>query len=216
MKDKINKNHYAQHIIIFTTIVSVFYAILRYNVYGGVLWKDLPLFVLNKGISLSSLILLTINFSIGPLQNMGLNISEKWLNSRKPLGIAGFLFAFIHVFMSISILNPNYYDVFYMPDGTLSLKGSLSLLGGILSFILLWVYNISFKSTIKKDKKIFAIITSRNFLIYAMLFTGIHLFFMGYSGWLTPSKWQMSLAPISLISFVIFIIGFLINLIGRK
>lgn len=210
------KKNYAGRIIIITTLVSILYAIVRYNIYGGVPWKDLPLFILNKGISLASLILLTINFSLGPLKNLGIKVSDKWLDARKPLGITGFLFAFIHVFMSFSILNPDYYAVYFISDGTLSLRGGLSLLGGIVSFIFLWVYNISFKPTIKKDKKIIAIITSRNFLIYAMLFTGMHLFFMGYSGWLTPSKWQMSLAPISLISFVIFFIGFLINLIGRK
>ncbi|MCF6222485.1 MAG: hypothetical protein L3J34_02025 [Flavobacteriaceae bacterium] len=210
------KKHYAGRIIILTTLFSLLYAIVRYNIYGGVPWKDLPLFILNKGISLASLILLTINFSLSPLNNLGIKVSDKWLDARKLIGITGFLFAFIHVFMSFSILNPSYYPVFFIADGTLSVRGGLSLLGGIVSFIFLWVYNISFKPTIKEDKKLIAMITSRKFLIYAMIFTGIHLLFMGYSGWLTPNKWQMSLVPISLISFVIFFIGFLINLIGRK
>jgi len=210
------KNQFSGGIILIITVLSIGYAVLRYNILGEVPWKDLPLYVLNKGISLSSLILLSINFSLSPLKNIGINISDKWLNTRKSMGIAGFLFAFLHIFMSISILNPKYYSVFFIDDGTLSIQGGLSLLGGILSFVFLWVYNTSFSSRLKEDKRVIAIITSRRFLIYAFFFTGIHLFFMGYKGWGNISAWQGGLPPISLISFSIFFLGFLINLRGRK
>ncbi len=210
------KLNHASYIIILTTIISVFYAVLRYNIMGDVPWKDLPIFVLNKGIALSALILLIFNFSLSPLKNMGINIPDQWLKSRKIIGITGFVFAFIHLFMSISILNPNYYAVFFVDNGTLSLRGGLSLFGGIISFVLLWVYNISFKPVLKHKKKIKTIVTSRSFFVYGMLFTGVHLFFMGYTGWATFYKWQGNLPPISLISFVIFALGYLINLLGRR
>ncbi len=211
----IKKNN-ASYIISVITFVSVTYAIIRYNIIGDVAWKDLPFFVLNKGIAFSSLVLLTINFSLGPLQHMGIKISDNWLKSRRSMGIAGFLFALIHVFMSLSILNPKYYSVFFVEEGTLSLRGGLSLLGGILSFIFLWIYNISFKRGLKQDERLIKLITSRKYLVYGMLLTGIHLFFMGYTGWTTVDKWQGGLPPISLISFVTFFVGFVINLSGRK
>ena len=212
----LTKIDYAGRIIILTALISICYSVLRYNILGDVMWKDLPFYVLNKGIALSSLVLLIFNFSLGPLQNIGVRINENWLNSRRSMGIVGFLFAFVHIFMSISILNPNYYSVFFIDDGTLSIRGGLSLLGGVLSFVFLWVYNISFKPLLKQDKKIVTIVTSRRFLVYGMLFTGIHLFFMGYLGWTTIDKWQGGLPPISLISFIVFFVGFLINLRGRK
>lgn len=211
-----NKNNFARNVILITTLLSIAYAIVRYNIFGTVPWRDLPLYVLNKGISLSSLILLTINFSLGPLKNMRVKISENFLNVRKPVGIAGFLFAFLHIFMSVTLLNPKYYKVFFMETGTLTIEGSLSLLGGILSFAFLWVYNTRFSSRFNENEKIISIITSRKFLIYSMFFTGIHLFFMGYKGWGNISGWQAGLPPISLISFIIFSIGFVINLFGRK
>lgn len=211
-----SKNKYAQKVILIATLLSIFYAIIRYNIFGTVPWRDLPLYVLNKGISLASLILLTINFSLGPLKNINVKISENFLNARKPIGIAGFLFAFLHVFMSVIILNPKYYKVFFMETGFLAIEGSLSLLGGIISFGLLWVYNTRFSSNFTKNEKIIAFISSRKFLIYSMFFTGIHLFFMGYKGWGNIPSWQAGLPPISLISFVVFSIGFVINLIGRK
>ena len=211
-----NKKQEGGNIILIITIVSTAYAILRYNIVGDVPWKDLPLFIINKAISLAALILLTLNFSLGPLKNRVVKIPDSLLNARKSIGIVGFLYAFIHILMSITILNPHYYHVFFMEDGTLSVRGGLSLLGGILSFIFLWVYNVSFKQNFRGGKQIAAIITSRKFLMYAMLFTGIHLFFMGYSGWTILYKWQGGLPPISLISFVIFSVGYFINLVGRK
>lgn len=207
---------YSTKLIVLTTFLSIAYAILRYNIAGNVPWKDVSLFILNKGLSLSSIALLSFNFTLGPLKNLGIKIPEVWLNARKTIGVSGFLLALIHVVFSFALLNPGYYSAFFVEDHTLSAKGSLSLLGGILSFILLWIYNISFKTFLREDKRFIKFITSRSFLIYAMLFTGVHLFFMGYSGWFTPSKWQGSLPPISLISFSFFLTGYIINLFGRK
>lgn len=210
------KKQYARNIIIITTFLSVGYAVLRYNIFGGVPWKDLPLFILNKGVSLASLILLTFNFSLSPLKNLGISISDKLLSARKSLGVTGFAFAFMHLIMSISILNPVYYLVFFIEEGSLTLRGGLCLLGGVLSFILLWVYYKSFKQMVKKDNKINAMITSKTSILYILFFLGIHLFFLGYTGWTTVELWPGGLPPISLISFLIFLIGFLINVFGRK
>lgn len=216
MNTVIQGKSYSGRIISITLLFSISYSILRYNIIGDIPWKDLSLFILNKGISLSSIVLLSLNFSLGPLKNLGMKIPEFWLNARKSIGMSGFMLALLHGIFSFVLLNPNYYSSFFLNDGTLSGKGSISLLGGILSFILLWIYNISFKTFLREDKNFIKFITSRSFLIYAMLFTGVHLFFMGYSGWMEPSKWQSGLPPISLISFLFFLISYIINLLGRK
>lgn len=205
-----------RRVVLITTVLSIGYAILRYNILGNISWKDTPIYVLNKGISLSSLILLTVNFSLAPLKNIGLRISDNWLNARKSIGIIGFLYVFIHVLMSISILNPKYYSVFFIEDGTLSVRGVLSLLGGMLSFIFLGIYAIRFKPSLRDNKTIIAIVTSKSILIYTMLFTGVHLFFVGYTGWFTMLEWQGGLIPISLISITLIFLGFLINIVGRN
>jgi len=44
----------------------------------------------------------------------------------------------------------------------------------------------------------------------------LHLLFMGYKGWMNPAGWHAGIPPISLIAFVAFLIGYMINLIGRK
>ena len=203
-------------IIALTCIFSVSYAILRYHIVGPIPWKDLPFFTLNKGIALSAFVLLTFNFSFGPLKNLGIKISDGLLKARRALGMTGFLLVLIHALMSFMIFNPAVYGKFFQSNGTLTLIAGLSMLGGIVAFVILWGYNLSFQTHLREDKKFIQFITSRIFLLTAMLFSLMHLFFMGYKGWFSPSTWHGGLPPISLIGFAFFIVSYVINLFGRK
>ncbi len=58
-------------IIAFTLLLAIVYAVLRYHIVGTVPWKDFSFFILNKGLCLAAFILLTMNFAIGPLNNLG-------------------------------------------------------------------------------------------------------------------------------------------------
>ena len=202
-------------IIFWTFLISLAYAVIRYHIVGPVPWKDLSFYVLNKGNALSAFILLSINFSLGPLRKLGLAIPDNWLKSRKILGIMGFLQVFVHLIMSFILLRPTVYAKFFEADGTLTLFAGLNLIGGITAFIFIWIYNISFNMELRKDKELIRFITSRKVTIYAIFMAGVHLFFMGYEGWLEPGGWHGGLPPISLIAFIIFLFGFVINLIGR-
>ena len=216
MNSSPSSNNAAGAIIALTSILSIAYAVLRYHILGPVLWKDLPFYTLNKGIALSAFILLVFNFTFGPLNNLGLKMPDILLNARRVLGMTGFLFALIHVIMSFLIFNPAVYGKFFAPDGTMTLLAGLSMLGGILAFVVLWGYNLSFQTHLSEDKKFIQFITSRKFLLTAMLFSLVHLFFMGYQGWLNPSAWHGGLPPISLVAFVFFAFSYVINLLGRK
>jgi len=146
-------------IIALTCIFSVSYAILRYHIVGPIPWKDLPFFTLNKGIALSAFILLTFNFSFGPLKNLGIKISDGLLNARRALGMTGFLLVLIHALMSFMIFNPAVYGKFFQSNGTLTLIAGLSMLGGIVAFVILWGYNLSFQTHLIDDKKFIQFIT---------------------------------------------------------
>jgi hypothetical protein len=192
------------------------YAVLRYHVAGPVPWKDLPFFILNKGISLSAFILLTLNFGLGPLSNLGIKVPEGWLGARKALGMTGFLLVLIHALMSFMLFTPAVYAQFFAADGTLTLTAGLSMLGGVLAFVVLWAYNLSFQTFLREDQAFIRFITSRNFLLAAMILGGVHLLFMGYEGWLRPQGWYGGLPPISLVAFACFAIGYAVNVFGRK
>lgn len=203
-------------IIAGTVLLAIAYSILRYHIVGTVPWKDFPFFILNKGLSLSAFILLTFNFGLGPLKNLGVNVSEGWLNARKALGMSGFLLVLVHALMSFMLFSPAVYGRFFESNGTLTLVTGLSMLGGILAFVVLWGYNLSFQTFLREDKAFIEFITSRKFLLLAMLLAAVHLVFMGYEGWLNPADWNGGLPPISLVAFTFFLVGYLINLLGRK
>jgi hypothetical protein len=206
----------AGSIILLTLLFSVGYAILRYHIAGPVLWKDFPFFILNKGISLGAFILITFNFSFGPLNNLGGKLPESWLNARKALGMSGFLLVLIHALMSFMLFSPSVYGKFFEANGTLTLLSGLSMLGGVLGFVVLWAYNLSFQTHLREDKAFIRFITSRKFLLWALTLGAAHLFFMGYKGWLNPSGWHGGLPPISLVAFAFLVIGYVVNLLGRK
>jgi DMSO/TMAO reductase YedYZ heme-binding membrane subunit len=210
-----NRNS-ASSIIAIVLLFSIGYAIVRYHVVGSVPWKDFPFFILNKGISLAAFILLTFNFGFGPLKNLGVNVPGAWLNARRALGMTGFLLVLIHALISFMLFSPAIYAKFFEDNGTLTLFGGLSMLGGVLAFVVLWGYNMSFQTHLREDKAFIQFITSRTFLLWAMLLGAAHLVFMGYEGWLDPSGWHGGIPPVSLVAISIFVIGYIANLFGRK
>ena len=210
-----NKNS-ASQIIALALAFSIGYAVVRYHVVGTVPWKDFPFFILNKGISLAAFILITCNFGFGPLNNMGVKVPAGWLNARKALGMTGFLLVLIHALMSFMLFTPAVYGKFFAADGTLTLLAGLSMLGGILAFVVLWAYNLSFQTHLREDKSFIQFITSRKFLLWAMILGAVHLIFMGYQGWMTPSSWHGGIPPISMVAIAFFVVGYTVNLFGRK
>ena len=202
-------------IVIVIFLFSFAYGVIRYNLVAGVPWKELPFFLLNKIVSLNGMILLIITFTISPLKNLGLNVSASWLRARKGLGIAGFISIFMHIVMSFLLFTPVYYGKFFEADGRLTLNAGLSMLTGVIAFLVLWFYNISFFKT-GKNNSMKKVIKSRKFLLLVMPFSAFHLYFMGHKGWLAPSTWHGGIPPISLIAFSLFLISYVLNLIGRK
>ena len=196
-------------------IISMGYAVLRYNVVGTVAWKDLPIFILNKGVSLAAIVLLTFSFTIRPLLNLGFPALYFGLESRKIFGISGLLLTIFHVLLSFLIFNPQYYPKFFDSDNSLSVIGNFSLLAGMASFMILGLYHWCFRNRFKNKEMLIDIITSKEFLLGLLFLLGVHLVFMGYSTWTNPSKWQGGLPPISLISFVVVLFGFVINGFAR-
>ncbi len=73
-----SKPNSAGSLIAIALVFGLAYAIVRYHIAGPVPWKDFPFFILNKGISLSAFILLTLNFALGPLNTLGIKVAGGW------------------------------------------------------------------------------------------------------------------------------------------
>ena len=102
----------AGSIVLVTLVLSIGYAVVRYHIAGPVPWKDFPMFILNKGLCLAGFILLTFNFTLGPLNNLGVPVAQDWLTARKALGMTGFLLILIHALMSFMLFSPAVYAQF--------------------------------------------------------------------------------------------------------
>ena len=215
MKVEKTKNA-AAFLITGVLILSISYAVLRYHLAGPVPWKDFPFFILNKGFSLAAFILIACNFGFGPLRSLGVPVPDSWLAARKAVGMTGFLLVLIHALMSFLLFKPAVYANFFAADGTLTLLAGLSMLAGVLAFVVLWAYNLSFQTFLREDKAFISFITSRRFLLVAFVLGGAHLLFMGYAGWMKPGDWHGGLPPISLVAFVVFAMAYVVNLFGRK
>ncbi len=216
MNQQVSEQNFARTIVLFTLLLAIGYAILRYHIAGPVPWKDFPMFILNKGLCLAGFILLTFNFSLGPLNSLGVPVSTGWLNARKALGMTGFLLVLIHALMSFLLFSPAIYGKFFTADGSLTQLAGLAMLFGVLGFVFLWGYNLSFQTFLREDTAFIQLITSRKVLLFALVLGGLHLFFMGYEGWLKPAGWHGGLPPVSLIAFTFFAVGYVINLFGRE
>ena len=216
MSDRpVEEKNAAGAIIFWTVMFGIAYAVLRYLVLGPVPWKDLPLFILNKGLSLAAFILLTLNFSIGPLNSLGARVPASWLTARKALGMTGFLLVLIHALMSFLLFSAARYKGFFVEDGTLTLAGGLAMLFGVLGFVFLWGYNLSLQTFLREDSAFIRFLTSRRTMLFGLVLGGLHLLFMGYEGWLKPEGWHGGLPPISLVAFTFFVVGYGLNLFGR-
>ena len=206
----------SSRIIAVTILLSIGYATVRYHIAADVPWKDFPFFILNKGLCLAAFILLTFNFALGPAKNLGLPVPASWLNARKAFGMSGFLLILMHVLMSFMLFSPAHYGKFFLTDDTLTAVAGYSMLAGVLGFVFLWAYNLSFQTKLSEDKAFIALITSRKVLIWSLSLGGLHLAFMGYSGWLATENWPAGLPPVSLIAFSFFAVGYALNIFGRE
>ncbi len=132
------------------------------------------------------------------------------------MGMTGFLLVLIHALMSFLLFSPAIYGKFFATDGSLTQLAGLAMLFGVLGFVFLWGYNLSFQTFLREDTAFIQFITSRKVLLFALVLGGLHLFFMGYEGWLKPAGWYGGLPPISLVAFTFFAVGYLINVLGRE
>lgn len=198
MKNKNTKWFFTLTIFIFYFI----YAIVRYNVFKGVPYSEIPMYILNKAVSWTALSLISLSYLLSTLNKLNVKISVETLAERKFFGVGGFFLAAIHVLISIIYLNPTFYSKFYSENGVLNTLTQLSLLFGIVTFVLLSIplFNTLAPQHEKYSKK------WRQFqnIGYLALFTVLlHLGFMGFAGWFDASHWPGKMPPITLLSAII-------------
>ena len=198
-------------IAIFAVVFA--YAVIRYNVIRGTPWVDLPLFISNKAIALASVVFIALSFILGPLAKFWPNTFVKLQPLRKYFGLLGFGLASVHAFISLLIFNSQYYSKFFT-EGKLNLTGELSMLFGVIGFFIFLLVAISDIPSVMKSIKYENWLKIQRTGYLAFFFVLLHVFVMGFEGWLTPNTWPGGLLPISLVAFIIIAITLLFRVIA--
>ncbi|MBI2139074.1 ferric reductase-like transmembrane domain-containing protein [Candidatus Woesearchaeota archaeon] len=190
-------------------IAAMAYAVIRYNIIKGVPWEHLPLYISNKGIALASVVLIALAYVFGPLTRIRPKVFAKFIPMEKYFGLLGFGLAAVHGIISLLLFSPANYPKFFLEAGKLNLTGELSMLFGVLGFIIFSLVAISDIPGVIDSAERWKLVQRLGYLAY--LFVLLHVAVMGFSGWLQPDTWPGNLLPISLVAFIVIALTFLLR-----
>ena len=174
---------------------SLVYATVRYNVFKGVPWSDWPVFILNKALAVSS-ILLVLAYVVRSRRGLAGQGADL-------LGAAWKLML-VHAGLSLAILSPGYFPTFFNGD-KLSWQAGVSMSLGVVAAMGLGLNG-------RKGDARPTLLTGAG--VVALL-AGLHCAFYGYAGWFDPATWPGRLPPITLISSAAAVAAMLLALGSR-
>ena len=140
------------------------YAVVRYAGFGHVSLIHVPVYIMNKAISMTAVEALL-------MAALGFMRSEKntvrfWFSVCSQL-------VFVHIFLSLGILSKGYF-VSYFAGDKMSLTGEIVLFMGVSAVYCFWRLRTQGMEPALR----------RTLTLLACSFVGIHLFAMGFDGWL--------------------------------
>lgn len=168
--------------LIAVLLCTTLYTIIRYVIFGHVSPIHVPAYLLNKSVSMASVVFLSYT---------AFSYSKQRVDSLRFWGTASLHCACIHTLLSLTILSSAYYPKFFNTE-KMNLTGEVTILFGVLATYCFWLAH-SGKSVLVR-RRIFQLLSG--FLVVG------HLVVMGFGGWLNVEKWHGGLPPISLVSLV--------------
>lgn len=187
--------------------VIIYYHYLRRGIINPFLPNEVSfLFLANKAFAISAIFLIGISFLIGPLAKFFDYFKNK-IRYRKEIGVMGFLFALVHIIISIFFLKDKF------PNEWL-IENQPSIIFGVISLvILIIVTSVSNNfSIIKLGYKKWIFLQRLAYL--AFIFAAIHFIILRFSWW---KEWLKTLDPLyppgTLIAIIFVIIILLIRII---
>ncbi len=201
-------------------VVTFAYAIVRYNVFKGVSWERLPLYISNKAIALVAAVFIALSYMLGPLARYWPGTMVPLTGLRKYFGLLGFGLAAAHGLISLLLFSPANYPKFFAADGTLNFTGELSMLFGVLAFFVFVAVAITSIPVIEQSMPAERWNAVQRLGYLGLLLVLLHVVVMGLEGWLTPALWPAGMPPISLVAAVVIAaalsLRFVVMILPRK
>lgn len=170
---------------------------------------DYDLFIANKAVASTAVVLIGVAFVIGPLAKFW---PKKWaprLYLRKYTGVVGFMMAVLHSLFSLIMLNAAYYPGLFEETGRLSQAGEISMVLGTVALLIFVIPAVTSLTPIEHSMKRpeWKRLQRTGYLAYAMVF--LHIFIIKWHVWAEPSNWVNGLPPASLIAaaFIVFVLS---------
>ena len=195
-------------------LITGLYAYARYVYFGPVVESKIPLYISNKAISWSSVVVLSSSFAIGPLVTFSSRF-EPWLRYRRPLGLIGLWLATLHILVSIPIFNLFYYTGFFNLDGTLKMTTELSMLAGALAWMVLLIPAVASVPSVAESLAGRSWRQLQHLGLLALVITFGHVAWLVWHGWFVSADWFGGMPPITLLSCGIIAVLMLLRLCAR-
>ena len=194
------------------------YAIVRYNVFKGVEWTHLPLYIVNKSAAFGGVVFIARAGGVG--ERVGGPPGSVLVRAKaKFFGLTGFGMISMHVLMSMVLLSPANYEKFFAESGKLNLSGEVTFLCGVLAYGCLLFPAIT---TLPHMYDAFGMerwLRAQHMGYATLALACGHTFAMGYKGWIDLSTWPGSLPPITMLGFLAALFALVVKsvrLIARR
>ena len=190
---------------------SVLYGIARYHLTGDVEWRHFPVFILNKATSLAAVIFVAASYLVGK--------TIRWYDDDKRLrlvvikfcGLMGFSLAGIHAVLSLTIWSPAYFAKYFDDVGRLNLQGGLGMSAGVVALFFLSSPAITTLPMMPKALGGKRWKRAQRMGYVSLVLVAVHLFVLGFKGWLNPQSWPAWMPSISLLAFVAAIVPLIVK-----
>ncbi|MEK7389535.1 MAG: hypothetical protein AAB036_07540 [Elusimicrobiota bacterium] len=183
MKDSPN-SHQGVHWML--VLLSLIYPLLRYCYFGTTPVSQIPLYIFNKSLCIYATGSLLM--AVWERRSAGAATGSLWI-SRVMVSTA------LHVLISLPLMGPHYFKKLY-ENNTMTWAAEISMLAGVFATVAYWrpYCNSSRLSAVSLR------------LRTGVLLVAVHLAFIGYAGWFTPSNWQGGVPPVTLLCFLVTVV----------
>lgn len=173
---------------LWTFAAALAYAVARYHAVGAVPWREFPVYVMNKAVSLSALAFFAFSYRAG---------KSSWIppDSGRFFGIWGFVLLNLHIVLTALVWDADHYGKLF-PAGVPGPMSNLSMSLGVVAILLfcapMWA------TAREPDWRWWKPMQRAGY--WGLALTAIHVGAIGFEGWLSPWAWPGYLPPITLLS----------------